>query len=170
MNTDHSHEFNDLRSWKAEIGFRIRSLRENPPLAYTRRDLVAVLNRMYSFRISESQVEKIETGKSFPGYGLLRLLQAHFGTDYNFLMGMEVGPDSEYPNVFAYSEFRNYWYCMQKAGVHERDILLSMRRAVDNFRLIAEGVSPSLILAEYPQGNRPLRDRSIGQNDHAMAP
>ena len=132
----------EVAEWRVAVGARIRGLRQNPPYRYTHKDLVLVLERMYSVSITESQIEKIESGKSFPGYELLRIFRDHFETNFDFLLGVADARIDQFPELFIYPEIQALWKTTRAAGIADED-------TVQHIRKIA------LVLIEFTRSIRP---------------
>ena len=141
-----------VSEWRTEVGARIRGLRQQAPYHYTRKDLVLALKRMYALSITESQIEKIERGQSFPGYELLRVYRDHFETSYDYILGDR---SQEFPRLSIYPELRELWRTARAAGIDEPAVIARLREAA---RMLIEhtySIEPAL---------RPTRDEKPRQS------
>lgn len=133
-----------VENWRLAIGTRLKSLRQNSPFRYTRKDLVEVLDRMYAVSVTESHIAKIESGQSFPGYELLFVLRKHFDTDFNFILGEEQLKRPELPDFLVHHEFRELFERLRRTGLEEKEVM-------DLFRQLAAGLT-GLVAALDPTG------------------
>ena len=130
----------EFEQWKKAIGIRLRTLRDQAQFKYSRKDWVLIIERDYGITITESQIEKIENGKSFPGSELLLVYRRHYNAHVDFMLADDFfrKPDfRHFPDFSSIPALRNYYDTMLTLKIPEKDILDHLARAVQPLTSVA---------------------------------
>ena len=141
-----------LYEWRQSIGRRLKLWRHNLRGHWSRRELLDFIERHYKAEYSASQIEKIESGKSFPGFELILIFQDLYHVDFNAILGHGKIERHYLPDIYSYPDLIRYIEGMRNAGFREEIYMAFLCNAASNLLKAVSGVQKDSGRAELESG------------------